>query len=289
MTRQLSMIVVGLAVALGALPAEARFGKKSSSNPPESKSHEAEAVNAPSDDPGSSGGSYSAHRGQGRRYGGGRYGYGYGYGYWSGAFVPWYGFGYAAPVVVVVEAGPRLLPPEPEPEPAGVRLLVGIEGQGYRGGVTLGATVGVEGDRWGFFASGQNIAIEKDDGTKGYDHLQVATAHGTFAFLTGRQGRMRFELGADAVFAPNLIVVGPTGGLSGTLWLFGPLALEGSAMVTPWPYLQFDGKIGLALGLGPVGIRAGLRAQLLDDRGLVDGVIHQDTFLGPYLGVSMVF
>ncbi len=282
MIRQLSVMLAGL-VALSALPAEARFGKKSSSSTPESKSHEAEAVNGPSE---GSGGSYSGRGDGGGRYRGGRYGYGHGY--YSGAFVPWYGFGYAAPVVVV-DAGPRLLPPEPEEEPSGIRLSVGVEGQGYRGGVTLGAAIAIEGDRWGFTATGQNIAVERDDGTKGYDHLQVATAHGTFAFLTGRQGRMRFELGADAVFAPNLIVVGPTGGLSGTLWLFGPLALEGSAMVTPWPYLQADGKIGLALGLGPLGIRAGFRVQMLDDRGLVDGVVHSDTFLGPYLGVAMVF
>ncbi|MBS1150177.1 MAG: hypothetical protein H6Q89_1875, partial [Myxococcaceae bacterium] len=179
--------------------------------------------------------------------------------------------------------------PEPQPESPGVRLSAGLEGQGFRNGATLGVLLGLEGDRWGLNASGQNIAVLAEDGSGSFDHLQVATAHLTFAFLTGRYGRLRVEAGADAVFAPNLIVIGPTAGFSGTLWIGGPFAIEGSVMVTPWPYRQLDGKLGAALGLGPVGIRAGVRAQVLDDRGLVDGVIHQDSFLGPYVGLSLVF
>ncbi len=149
--------------------------------------------------------------------------------------------------------------------------------------------LGIEADRWGFTASGQNIAVRADDGTDGFDHLQVASAHLTYAFVTGRFGRLRIEAGADAVFARHLIVIGPTGGLSGTLWIGGPFAIEGSVMLTPWPYRQLDARIGAAIGLGPFGLRAGLRAQLLDDRGLVDGVVHQDSFVGPYVGVSLVF
>ncbi len=286
MTGQLSVVLVGLAVALTAFPAHARFGKKSSGSAPSSSSsstHEAQPVNAPSSPPQaqSSGRGYSGGYARGPRAR---------YGYWSAAFVPAYSVGYgydAAPQPSVVVAQP--VAEEPAPESPGIRLSAGIEGQGYRNGVTLGAAVGLEGDRWGFFATGQNIAVLADDGTNRFDHIQVATAHLSFAFLTGRYGRMRFEGGADAVFAPNLIVIGPTGGLSGTVWIGGPFALEGSAMVSPWPYRQFDGKLGLALGLGPLGLRAGFRAQLLDDRGLVDGVIHQDAFVGPYVGASLVF
>ncbi|MDP3152185.1 MAG: hypothetical protein Q8N23_05910 [Archangium sp.] len=46
----------------------------------------------------------------------------------------------------------------------------------------------------------------------------------------------------------------PTIGFSGTLWIAGPLALEGT--------------------------------QLLDDQGVVDGVAHRDIFLGPYSGLG---
>jgi hypothetical protein len=86
-----------------------------------------------------------------------------------------------------------------------------------------------------------------------------------------------------------MTALAPSGGLSGTLWIYGPLALEGSFIATPWPVVQLDGRAGLAVGLGPVGLRAGWRAQLLDDRGVVDGVVHRDLFTGPYVGASIVF
>jgi hypothetical protein len=291
MNYPLSVVLVGLAV-LTAFPAEARFGKKSEPSEPQtkpSKTHEAEPVTA---SPGNSGGSSSSSRGShysGSRRHSGHSGYrrSHRYGFWAGAFVPSYAVVYAAPPSQVVVAQP--VPEEPEPESPGIRLTAGLEGQGFRAGFTLGALVAIEGDRWGFTGSGQNIAVLAEDGSGSLDHLQVATAHLTYAFLRGSYGRLRVEAGADAVFAPDLIVVGPTAGLSGTLWIGGPFAIEASAMVTPWPYRQFDGRAGLALGLGPVGLRAGIRAQVLDDRGLVDGVIHQDAFVGPYVGASLVF
>lgn len=263
MTRQIAVVLAGFAV-LTAVPAEARFGKRG--RPPQPQVQPA---------PAPAGGFGPRYHARPR---------------WRGVFVPTYGYGYgyavapvAAAPVVVAEA-----PVEADQGP-GIRLTTGLEAQGFKNGFTLGALVTIEGDRWGFSASGQNIAVLADDGRPGMDHLQVATAHLTFAFLTGRYGRLRLEAGADAVFAPNMISLGPTGGLSGTVWIGGPFALEGSVMVTPWPYQQLDGKLGAAIGLGPVGIRAGARVQVLDDRGLVDGVAHRDTFFGPYVGASFVF
>ncbi len=283
MTRLLSVVLVGVSV-LGSGSAEARFGKKKA-QPPPSSSHGAEAVgqNSAGSSP-TSGGDGGGSSGYGHRH----YRRSHGsVGFWTGAFVPRYGYGYA---VVAAPAPMAVVEPVEEEveQPSTIRLGAGLEGQGFRNGFTVGLTVGIEGDRWGFVASGQNIAVLWDDG-RGFDHLRVATAHLTFAFLTGRYGRLRVEGGADAVFAPDLIVVGPTGGLSGTLWIGGPFAIEGAVMVTPWPYQQFDAKLGLALGLGPVGLRAGARVQVLEDPGLVDGVPNRDVFLGPYVGLAIVF
>ncbi len=100
---------------------------------------------------------------------------------------------------------------------------------------------------------------------------------------------MRAELGADGFFSPTMVMVGPTGGLSGNVWIGGPFSLEASAMVTPWPFEQVDGKLGVAIGLGPVGLRAGWRVQYLDDRGIINGVDHAQLFSGPYAGLSFVF
>lgn len=272
MKRFLSVFLVGF-TALAAGSAEARFGKKKSQPEPAS-SHEAEAVesNEPPSPSYSTG--YTGYR-QVRRS----------RPHWSVA----YHSAVFVPAPVAVAAAPAVEDEAVEEPRAALRVGAGVEGQGFVNGFTLGVNVGLEGERWGLTASGQNIAVRKDDGTPGFDHLQVATAHVTFAFLTGRYGRLRVEGGADAAFAPDLIVVGPTAGLSGTIWIGGPFAIEGSTMVTPWPYLQLDAKLGAALGLGPVGLRAGVRLQVLDDRGLVGGVPNRDILFGPYVGAAVVF
>jgi hypothetical protein len=289
MVRRLWIFVLGFAV-LASVPAQARFGKtssRSSSSTSSSPSSSSSSSSTHSASPvGSGGGS-----GVGGGYASG-YSRGYGYrphyslGFWSGAFIPryGYGYGYSAPGVVTTQAAPE----EPQAEST-LRVSAGLEAQGYLTGFTLAAMVGVEGERWGFTAGGQNISVKADDGSGGFDNLQTVSAHITFAFLTGQYGRLRFEGGADAVFAPDLIVLGPTGGFSGSLYIGGPFALEGAVMVTPWPFVQVDYKVGAAVGLGPVGIRAGWRTQTLDDRGLVDGVAHRDVFMGPYVGASIVF
>ena len=279
MLHRLAVVVTGCMVLVG-FPAEARFGKGGSRGSSSSSgAHSHSSTPAGSSSSSSSGGSYSS--GYGYRPGWSlglgfvpAYRYGY-YGYGRG-----YGYGSVQPEVVETE------PPAPPSTP--LRVSAGVEAQGYLTGFTLGATASVEGDRWGFVASGQNIRARADDGRNGYDNLQVITAHLTFAFLTGQYGRLRLEGGADAVFAPNLFALGPTAGLSGVIWVGGPFAIESSAMVTPYPFIQLDGKLGAAIGVGPVGFRAGVRAQLLNDRGVVDGVVHQDLFLGPYVGVAVV-
>jgi len=213
----------------------------------------------------------------------------WGYGYYSGWFVPpfGYGYGYGYAVAPIPVAGSA----EMAEEPPSLRVTAGLEAMTYvvgEAGLTVGATAHFEGERWGVLLGGQNIAVASLEGP-GVDLLQQAQARLTYAFLTGRYGRLRAEVGADAVFASDLIVVGPSLGLNGTLWVGGPVALEGTVLVTPLPFWQLDYRAGLAVGLGPVGLRAGWRTQVLDDRGLVDGVVHRDVFMGPYVGASIVF
>ncbi|MBL8953792.1 MAG: hypothetical protein JNK82_23655 [Myxococcaceae bacterium] len=293
------MVLVALAG-----PAEARFGKggsggssgsssssssggsRSSSSSSSSSSysssrassyHSASPVYSRPAPPPSSGFSTTryASRPYYRRYRG--FGYGYGYSYW-----------YAPPMVVApAPVGPQ--PVVEEEVAAPLRISVGVEGQGFIGGANLGVQAMFEGERWGVSLSAADIIVRTDDGTQGFDHIGAFTAHLTFAFLTGQYGRLRLEAGADAFVAPHLITVGPTFGMSGVVWFGGPLGLEGSVNVTPWPFTQLDGKLGLAVGVENWGFRAGWRVQLLNDRGLVDGVAHQDVFNGPYLGISYVF
>ena len=215
------------------------------------------------------------------------------YGYYSGAYVPRYGYGYgcysAAPAVygaTVVEERTDVQEPTTLRLDAGAEAMPFINGQV---GVTLGVHIMVEGDAWGFALTGQNITVRADDGSNGFDNLQQVGVHVTYAFLSGKYGRLRAELGGDAMFAPDVVMMGPTGGLSGSLWIGGPFALEGAVFVTPLPFKQLDYRAGLAVGLGAVGLRAGWRTQILDDNGAVDGVVHRDVFMGPYVGASIVF
>lgn len=287
-------------VALAA-PAEARFGKRSSSPPPSapppsssgrprtystpSGRYDSASPAAPSyraSPPPYSAGPPSAtgyaYRRPYRAFG---YGHGYSYFYQPPLYSP-YSYGPASPPMVGSQ-------PAPAGDSAPIRVTVGVEGQGYSNGATLGVHSSFEGERWGVSLSAADIIVRADDGSGGIDHIGDFTAHLTYAFLTGQYGRLRLEAGADAFFAPSIIMVGPTFGMSGVVWFGGPLGAEGSVNVTPWPFTQLDGKLGLVVGVENWGFRAGWRVQALNDRGLVDGIAHGDVFNGPYLGVSYVF
>ncbi len=287
-------------IVLVSAPAHARFGKSGGSSASSSSSavHRASPVSPPRP---SGSGSSSSYPPSGYSYGYGSFYNPWRYGYYSGAFVPLYGYGYgyyaASPYGYgyrseygyasgVVDSGVRQ-------EPSSLRVTIGLEATPYlsseRGGFGLGGVAMFEGQRWGISLLFQNIAAASQDGSGTFDHIQQFNAHATFAFLTGKYGRLRIEAGADSLFASNLVVLAPTAGFSGSLWVGGPVALEASVMVTPWPIRQLDMRGGLVVGIGPIGLRAGWRTQVLDDQGLVDGLVHRDTFMGPYAGVSVAF
>jgi hypothetical protein len=181
---------------------------------------------------------------------------------------------------------------DPETDPLGpLRMTIGLEGEAFltKGkGFNMALLATVEGEKFGVSLFASYLSVAADDGTDGTDSLQQLNAHLTYAFLSGSAGRLRGELGVDTVFAQDMTFIGPTIGISGSLWQLSPIAFEGALNVTPVPYLQVDGRAGIAYGIGALGIRAGYRVQMLDDRGLVDGVVHRDYFGGPYVGLSIV-
>ncbi|MBK7860084.1 MAG: hypothetical protein IPJ65_16005 [Archangiaceae bacterium] len=272
-------LFVSLVVLAG--PAEARFGKRSA--PPSSGGSGSGYRAPPAPQPAYRSGRSSYEPVSSGRYAYGwprrhaSFGYGYGYSYWYQPYPVAPAVGMVAPAAPVAE---HVSP---------IRVTVGVEGQGFMRGATLGLAAAFEGEHWGVSVSAADIIAKADDGSGGVDHIGNLTAHLTYAFLTGQYGRLRGEVGADAFFAPDAIFVGPTAGLSGVVWLGGPVGLEAAVMATPWPFVQLDARAGLALGIENWGFRAGWRVLALNDRGLVDGVAHGDVFNGPYLGVSYVF
>jgi hypothetical protein len=274
--------LVATLLALLALPAEAR-GRSSTT-------HGSAPVGGRSSPPTSSHGSAPVNGGRGRGPSLGtpyprtfipRYGYGYGYGYYR----PLLGYGFS-PWLVAPGT------PETSPGPTQLRVTAGIQAVALLVGET-GVTVGVhgqlEGERWGVALAAQNVSSRQAGATGGLQSIQQAQVRVTYAFLTGRFGRLRGELGGDVLFAPRYIALAPSAGLAGSLWVGGPVALEASVLVSPLPFWQLDYQAGVAVGLGPVGLRAGWRTQVLDDRGAVDGTVHHLVFMGPYLGVAVVF
>ena len=277
---RISQLVV-LSVLLHAATAEARFGKGGSgggSSSSRSSPHAAVPVNS------SSGSSSSASGGQASS--GSSFYRPSRLGYYSGAFVPMYGYGSGA------YPGPGVLLEPDEVVESQVRVMAGAEFEFFTNqtrGFTLSLAASLEIDRWSASLSGQHLTVAADDGTDGDDTLQQMGARLGYALLIGPRGRLRAELGADVIFAADVTLLAPTLGFSGTVWIAGPLALEGSLTGAAYPFWELDGRLGLVIGMGPLGFRLGWRTQLLDDQGVVDGVAHRDVFMGPYAGLGFVF
>jgi hypothetical protein len=275
-------IIAGLAPTT----AEARFGKRSSSG-------------------GASSGGYHGSSGGGtyyvpRYYAPYRYSYawpsfyyGWGFGYYPyfGYYPPYYYSPYAYPVPqqpVLVQQGP----------PPVIKTTIAAEGQAFgnwdsggyhsRDGGSVGAKLAFEGRRLGVSAQFTSIFAPREDRAinPGTDQISLFNIFATYALIASPHGRLRAEGGLTSAFAPDLVVAGPGAGFSGVINL-GPLGLEGAIHGTPWPYRELDWSAGLAINVGPVGFHGGWRRIFLDDRGLVDNVIHKDAFSGPYLGIGL--
>ncbi|WP_375768628.1 hypothetical protein NR798_44285 [Archangium gephyra] len=166
---------------------------------------------------------------------------------------------------------------------------LGLEGQTLGEGSAVGFNVGIEGEHWGVAAAATGLRLPADDGTAGVDEIGLFSAHLTLALYSSDHARLRLEGGVATAKAPDVTFAGPSFALSFERCLFGALDLEGRGQVVPVPYIQVDTQAGLALHLNAVTLRTGWRFQLLDDRGVVDGVVHRDYFSGPYAGIGLNF
>ena len=185
-----------------------------------------------------------------------------------------------------------LLDPEDDETESEVRVVAGAEFEYFTNqsrGFALSLAASVEIDRWSVSVAAQHLSVAADDGTNGDDTLQQLGARVGYALLVGERGRLRAELGVDTIFAADVTLLGPTLGFAGMVWIAGPLALEGSLAGSVYPFWEIDGRAGLVIGMGQLGFRLGWRTQLLDDQGVVDGVVHRDVFMGPYAGLGFAF
>jgi len=170
-----------------------------------------------------------------------------------------------------------------------IMVRMGLEGQAMGGGSAFVLNLGLEGKRWGVGGAMTGLTLPTDDGTEGEDTLQLYSAHLTYAVYSSDHGRLRLEGGVAMAKAPDVTFIGPSIAASFERCLVGALDLEGRAQLVPVPYTQLDAQAGMALHMGVLTVRGGWRWLLLNDRGVVDGETHEDVFAGPYAGIGLAF
>jgi hypothetical protein len=265
--------VLALGLALTTLPAEARFGKRSSSeeSKDEKKVHNATPVGQDDDDSGSSSGSSSTSD--------------------VTAFVDFFALIFSVGnhrTLLAAEIGPDGSVSE-QRHAAPLSLRAGLQGGPMSGGGAVDLFLGLEGHRFGVAGMLTGLVLPTDDGTAGTDSITLAAANLTWSFIARERIRLRGEAGVSTANAPDISFVGL--GLGGSLeaCVVGPLDVEARLLLTPFPHRVLDASAALALHLGALVIRGGYRGLVLDDAGLVDGVVHRDVLGGPYFGLGLTF
>jgi hypothetical protein len=166
---------------------------------------------------------------------------------------------------------------------------LGADGAPMGGGSAVGLFLAIEGQRMGVDARGTSLTLPTDDGSAGSDSITLGSVHLTYAMIARERIRLRLEGGLSMASAPDLSVAGPSLALSLEACLVGELDLELRAQGTAFPYQNVDAQAGLAVHLASLVLRGGWRGLYLNDAGLVDGVVHADSFSGPYVGLGFSF
>ena len=113
--------------------------------------------------------------------------------------------------------------------------------------------------------------------------------HITWSPVATDRVRWRLEGGISTAQAPDVFFAGPSLATSLEVTVSGPVDLEARVQGTAGAYRQLDASAGLALHLGALVMRGGMRSLILDDAGQVDGIQHVDSFVGPYAGAGLAF
>jgi hypothetical protein len=172
-----------------------------------------------------------------------------------------------------------------------VRAALMSEVQGFSSGDggLFSAGMLIEGVKWGVDVDVRLIRVAADDGSGETDSLRLLNGMVTWTLFGSQTSRIRLEGGFTAAFAPDVIVISPQVGASMAFGFGGPWGVEGLVRASLVPHTQLEWSAGFSYAMGAWGLRAGWRRIFLDDRGIVDGVAHQDEFAGPYVGLGVAF
>ncbi len=180
--------------------------------------------------------------------------------------------------------------PAPEQEQSGVQrfeLLAGV--QPALGAGIFSAGLLADWTRWGFDARVDNLLFLPEASGQPLDRVTLFDASITRSIVGNGRSRLRWHLGVSSAFAPDATFVGPSGGLSASAKVLGPLTFDAAANLTLIPFTKVDTRAGLGLRLGVVEVRGGVRMLAINDQGRVDGVHNTEMFIGPYAAAGLVF
>ncbi|MFO0581735.1 MAG: hypothetical protein U0229_05655 [Anaeromyxobacter sp.] len=163
----------------------------------------------------------------------------------------------------------------PEPQPDRVTTTMHFAGAATEHAGVAGLRLAIDGRRLGFEASVDALAQGSKSSTEvnpvsGTQTLGVASAFGTFSFVSERNVRVRLEVGGAVLSIPDAgayasqpyggsVLVGPSVGVSMHLGLVGPLGIEGHARLSPAPVLVEDSRLALAFRAGSLAFTYGHR------------------------------
>lgn len=196
---------------------------------------------------------------------------------------------YVAPPPPVHSYRPTAEPVERTERHSPLMVRMGLLANPMGGGKAVGLHLLLEGREFGLNTRLTSLELPTDDGSAGTDDIQLGDVHMSWAPWSTSQGRFRLEAGLAVAAAPDVTFVGPSLGVSFEKCLIGALDVEGQLHIVPVPHRQADLQGGLALHLGVLSLRGGWRVLVLDDAGLLDGVVHRDLLAGPYAGIGLNF
>lgn len=280
--RPLMCAALALGLLLGSTPAEARFGKRSRPSQSDSKKdddvHEATPVGEDDDDDDDHDDAPRRERRRGRRH-------------VSSVHTDWsliaFFFSGGTHRLVVDDGQGLSMRGRRHSAPLSFRL--GLNGGPVTEGGAADLFIGLEGRRVGLDARVTGMGLSTDDGSAGTDSISLTETHLTFALVAQERARLRLEAGVSTAHGEDVTFVGPSMAISAEACIAGPLDVEARVQTTPFPYQQVDASAALALHLGAVVLRGGYRGMVLNDAGHTDGIVHTDTFHGPFFGLGLAY
>ncbi|MBN8227094.1 hypothetical protein JYK02_06165 [Corallococcus macrosporus] len=139
----------------------------------------------------------------------------------------------------------------------------GVLASSIEGGLGLDFNIGWDVERFGADLRMSRLIGTREASTY-LDTRNLGAMHVTYSPLVREDLRLRVEAGVSLLDLPGRLYVGPSAGVSVEACVLGPLDVEARLQLTPGPYQQADGHAGLALHLGSLMLRGGVRYLNMD-------------------------